>query len=189
MARRDLLLLHGILPSRRRGCETRDRKPSLFNFFASFFLLFSFEQREIKNIKIWNNISMRKFFDKNVSISLRLIPKSLHRYLQTDQRFRNNRLFPDMAFPLSSLCFFLLLIRLSAEIVAVAQYDRSVARRSYRVFTKYVEDSNDRLYIYDFNNNSTKCRENERAKKLARDRRVSYPSRDTIYLEYFLYCS
>lgn len=153
MARRDLLLLHGILPSRRRGCETRDRKPSLFNFFASFFLPFSFEQREIKNIndaKIWNNISMRKFFDKNVPLYLRLIPKSLHRYLQTDQRFRNNRLFPDMAFPLSSLCFSLLLlpIRLPAEIVAVAQYDRSVARRSYRVFTKYVEDSNDIGCIY-----------------------------------------
>lgn len=53
-----------------------------------------------------------------------------------------------MAFPLSSLCFFLLLIRLPAEIVAVAQYDRSVARRSYRVFTKYVEDSNDIGCIY-----------------------------------------
>lgn len=91
---------------------------------------------------------MRKFFDKNVPLYLRLIPKSLHRYLQTDQRFRNNRLFPDMAFPLSSLCFFLLLIRLPAEIVAVAQYDRSVARRSYRVFTKYVEDSNDIGCIY-----------------------------------------
>lgn len=181
MARRDLLLLHGILPSRRRGCETRDRKPSLFNFFASFFLPFSFEQREIKNIndaKIWNNISMRKFFDKNVPLYLRLIPKSLHRYLQTDQRFRNNRLFPDMAFPLSSLCFFLLLIRLPAEIVAVAQYDRSVARRSYRVFTKYVEDSNDIGCIYTtliiILRNVARMREQK-------SWRVSYPSRDTRF--------